>query len=247
MDKLDLDKMRRSGRILAETLEYVCFSFVRAGISALDISLKAEEVIRSYEGAIPAFLGYNGFPAAACVSVNNEVVHSIPLSTKILKEGDIVSIDCGVIYEEHFSDACRTVGVGNIDFRCKKLIKVAREALDKGIEASLVGNHIGDISYAIQKHVERKGLTVSLDYTGHGIGKQLHAPPCVPNYGPPGKGPRLEAGTCLAIEPVIFDGPTDVWLKDDRWTVYSREGNLSAHVEDTVIITDTGPEIITRL
>lgn len=243
----NLDLMRHSGKILAETLEFLSSGFIVPGISPLDISKKSEEIIRSYENALPAFLGYNGFPACACVSTNAQVVHSIPSPSFSLKEGDIVSVDLGVLYKEHYTDACRTLPVGNIGTREKKLIKVARESLDKGIEQATLNNRVGDISYAIQKHIERNGFTVSLDYTGHGIGRKLHDEPRVPNYGPPGIGPLLKEGLCLAIEPVVFDGPTDVWLDNDKWTVYSKNGNLSAHFEDTVIITNSKAEIITRI
>lgn len=243
----DLELMRRSGRILAETLEFLSSGFVVPGMTPLDLSKKADEIIRSYDNAIPAFLDYNGFPACACVSTNEQVVHAIPSADKVLKNGDIVSVDLGVLYKEHYTDACRTIPVGNIGPREKKLIKATRESLNKGIEQAVINNRIGDISYAIQKHIERNGFRVSLDYTGHGIGRKLHDEPKVPNYGPPGIGPLLTEGMCLAIEPVVFDGPTDVWMDPDKWTIYSQNGNLSAHFEDTIIITKTGPEIITRL
>lgn len=238
--------MRRSGKILGTTLSYLVDEFICPGVSPLDISHKAEEIIRSYEGAVPAFLGYHGFPASACVSVNTQVVHAVPRSDLILKEGDIVSVDCGVIFEGHYSDACRTVGVGNIGTREKKLLKVTEVSLNKGIEAAVPGNYIGDISYAVQRHVERNRFKVSLEFVGHGIGKVLHGPPCVPNYGPPKQGELLEVGLCLAIEPVVFDGSTECTLESDNWTVVSKQGNLSAHFEDTVLVTEEGPEILTR-
>jgi len=242
---IDLDLMRESGRMLSETLKFLTVEYIKPGITTLDVSNMAEEFIRSYEGAVPAFLGYNGFTGSACVSVNQQVVHGVPDNT-IINEGDIVSIDCGVIYKEHFSDACRTVAIGDIDPKVSKLIDVTRESLDEGIKKALVGNRIGDISYAIQRHIERNRFKVSLEFVGHGIGKVLHGPPCVPNYGPPNRGPELIAGTCLAIEPVVFDGPPDAKLAPDGWTVYSKYGNLSAHFEDTIIVTEEGPEIITR-
>jgi len=242
----DIERMRRSGRILAETLRNVTGDFIQPGVTTLDISQKAEEIIRSYEGAVPAFLGYRGFPESACVSVNDQVVHGIPNSLTVLKKGDIVSVDCGVIFQGHYSDACRTVGVGSIGARERKLLKTTEEALNKGIAAAKGGNFIGDISYAVQKHVERHRFRVSLQFVGHGIGTVLHGPPSVPNYGPPQQGPALEVGTCLAIEPVVFDGPADATVKDDKWTVVSLHGNLSAHFEDTILITEEGPEILTR-
>lgn len=245
MGTLDLSLMRASGRILAEVIDVACREWLVPGATPFEVSKKAEEAILSHEGAYPAFLGYKGFPAAACISVNTDVVHGIPNHTP-LKEGDIVSFDCGVIYKEHFSDAARTVAIGNVPGRVEKLIKTTKESLDKGIQAALVGSYTGNISYAIQKHVERRGFSVSLDFTGHGIGLALHQDPCVPNYGPPLQGALLTEGSCLAIEPVVFDGPQDVWLNIDGWTIQSKHDVLSAHFEDTIIITETGPEIITR-
>jgi methionyl aminopeptidase len=237
--------MRACGRILRETLMFL-EEYIVPGLTTNDISYKAEEIIRSYDGASPAFLGYRGYPAAACVSVNQEVVHAIPSDSRVLESGDIVSVDCGVGYEDHFTDACRTVAVGTVGVRARKLIKITREALDKGIAAAVPGGFVGDISYAIQKHVERNRLEVSLDLVGHGIGRGLHLPPSVPNYGPPGRGELLEEGACLAIEPVVFDGPSKAITQEDNWTVVSEHGNLSAHFEDTIIITAGSPEVITR-
>jgi methionyl aminopeptidase len=180
------------------------------------------------------------------VSINNEVVHAVPREDRLLQEGDIVSVDCGVEYKGHFTDACRTYLLPKADVRTRKLVKVTKDALERGIAAATAGAHVGDISFAIQRHVERHRFNVSLDYTGHGIGLVLHGDPQIPNYGPPGMGAKLRTGTCLAIEPVVFDGATTVKLQQDGWTVCSHEGNLSAHFEDTVIITEEGPEIITR-
>ncbi len=246
MSKIDLDLMRKCGRILGETLRFLESDCIVPGVSTLDIAEKAHDIIRSYKGAVPAFLGYRGFPGVLCASLNEEVVHGVPLKNNIVKSGDIVSVDCGVEFEGHFTDACRTVAVGDVDVRTRKLIKVTREALDRGIIAARVGNHIGDISYAIQKHVERHRFRVSRDLIGHGIGHVLHGPPAIPNYGPPGDGELIIAGTCLAIEPVVFDGPAEAHIQDDGWTVVSLGGNLSAHWEDTIIATEEGPEIITR-
>lgn len=246
MGDIDPKLMRICGRILRETLKFLTEGFVRPGHTTLELSLKAEEIIRSYRGALPAFKGYRGYPEALCVSINQEVVHAVPSANRVIQEGDIVSIDCGVVYKDHFTDACRTFGIGTIDPRTKKLIKITSEALNKGIAVVKVGSFIGDISYAIQKHVERHRFNVSLDFIGHGIGRELHGPPAVPNYGPPGRGERLEQGTCLAIEPVVFDGPIETILQNDHWTVLSKNSNLSAHFEDTIIITNEGSEILTR-
>lgn len=238
--------MRSSGRILAKALRVACEEWAVPGYSTYDIAEKMGELIRSYEGAVPAFVGYKGFPSAACISVNEQVVHGVPSKSLILKEGDVVSIDCGVSLFGHYTDACRTIPIGVVSERLRRLIKITRESLDKGISAVRAGSRVGDISYAVQRHVERKGFQVSLDYTGHGIGKVLHAPPCIPNYGPPGQGELLIEGQCLAIEPVVFDGPTNVLLSLDRWTVYSPSKIPSAHFEDTVIVSKEGPEVITR-
>lgn len=246
MSEVDLDLMRKCGRILGETLCFLESECILPGVSTLDIAEKAHNIIRSHKGAVPAFLGYRGFPGVLCVSINEQVVHAIPFKDRIVKSGDIVSIDCGVEYEGHFTDACRTIAVGDVGAHTRKLIKTTREALDRGVAAVKVGNHIGDISYAIQKHVERHRFRVSRHFVGHGIGRVLHGPPVVPNYGPPGAGEPILAGTCLAIEPVVFDGSAEAHTQDDGWTVVSLEGNLSAHWEDTVIATEEGPEIITR-
>lgn len=247
MSQLNLDYMRTSGRILAEALNTVCYSLIGPGMSAAGVSKLMGDIITSYEDSTPAFLGYHGFPAAACVSVNEEVVHGVPREDRILKEGDIVSVDCGVIYKGHYTDACRTIALGLVSTEVEKLLKGTEEAMNKGIENMVVGNHIGDISYSIQRHLERRGLKVHLDFVGHGIGHKLHQPPCVPNYGPPGRGEIIEEGMCLAIEPVVFIGNTASKILKDGWTVVSRNGNLSAHFEETVIATRNGPEVITRL
>jgi methionyl aminopeptidase len=216
-------------------------------MSASGVSKLIEEIITSYDEATPAFLGYNGFPAAACVSINEEVVHGVPRDDRIIQEGDIVSVDCGVNYKGHFTDACRTVAVSDVDKDILNLINSTEEALNKGIQKAQVGARIGDISNAIQKHVERRGLKVHLEFTGHGIGFNLHQLPCIPNYGPSGRGEIIREGMCLAIEPVIFMGNTASHVLKDGWTVVSRDSGLSAHFEDTIIVTSVGPEVITRM
>jgi len=242
---LDLDTMRASGRILAQVLETACAEWIRVGITPAEISERADQAIRSHQGAVPAFFGYNGFPAAACISVNDEILHGIPSQRK-LQDGDIVRLDCGVALDGHYTDACRSVVLDPVPQRLRLLLKVTREALDKGIEAARVGNHIGDISYAIQRHVERKGFKASSDFTGHGIGHKLHMAPSIPNCGPPGQGELITEGVCFAIEPVIFDGPMGARLRSDKWTIFSPTQTPSAHFEDTVIVTLFGPEVITR-
>jgi methionyl aminopeptidase len=245
-DTPDFSSMEKSGSILKETLRSV-IEYIKPGLSTLQVSKKAEEVIRSYEGASPAFLGYKGFPGAACISVNSQMVHGVPKSSLILKEGDIISVDCGVLFQEHYTDACRTVGVGSISPNLRKLLKVTKDALDKGIEQAQAGNQVGDISWAVQRHVERNRLKVCYDFGGHGIGRILHDDPHIPNYGPPKAGEVLTAGQCLAIEPVVVE-ESNSWVRDsDNWTISSSSGKLSAHFEDTIYITEKGsPLILTR-
>lgn len=242
---VDLNLMRYSGKILATLLNQIN-NWIVPGVTPVSISKRTGEFICSFSGATPAFLGYHGFPAAACISVNEEVVHAIP-SERILQEGDVVKFDCGVLLDGHYTDACRTLALGEIPERTRRLIKTTKESLDKGIEAIKPGKQIGDISYNIQRHVERKGFNVHLVYVGHGIGRELHMSPSVPNYGPPAQGELLIEGMCLAIEPVVFDGSTETRVRADRWTAYSPEKISSAHFEDTIIVTNNGVEIITRI
>jgi len=202
----------------------------------------AEEYIKRH-GGIPAFKGYRGYPRSLCVSVNEEVVHGIPGKRK-LKEGDIVSLDLGVLMDGYYGDAAITVPVGKVSELAKKLIKVTEEALYRGIEMARPGNRLSDISHAIQTHVEKAGFSVVREFVGHGIGKQLHEEPQVPNFGPPNRGPRLEPGMVLAIEPMVNTGTWEVRILPNGWTVVTADGGLSAHFEHTVAITDNGPEIL---
>jgi len=244
---LDITRMRFAGKVLGETLHYLENSYIKEGVTAREISKKAEELIRSYKGCKPAFLGYHGFPAAACVSINEQAVHGIP-NDRVIKSGDIVSVDCGVRYRNHFSDACRTVIVGEVPPKIKKMVEVTKEATYLGIEQAIVGNTVGDISFAVQRFVERNGFKVSPVFVGHGIGRELHGDPPVPNCGLPGSGPELVSGQCLAIEPVVFNGQPFAEAGEDGWTVVSTTGCLSAHYEETILIREEGsPEILTRL
>jgi len=202
----------------------------------------AEEYIKRH-GGIPAFKGYRGYPRSLCVSVNEEVVHGIP-GKRRLKEGDIVSLDLGVLMDGYYGDAAITVPVGKVSELAKKLIKVTEEALYRGIEMARPGNRLSDISHAIQTHVEKAGFSVVREFVGHGIGKQLHEEPQVPNFGPPNRGPRLEPGMVLAIEPMVNTGTWEVRILPNGWTVVTADGGLSAHFEHTVAITDNGPEIL---
>lgn len=235
--------MRKAGKIVADTLELMREN-VRPGVTTGELDRIAEEYIRKC-GAIPAFKGYNGFPASLCTSVNEEVVHGFP-GLRTLQSGDIISIDCGAIYDGYVGDAAITLPVGEISDEKKKLLQVTEESLYKGIAQAVLGNRLYDISHAIQTHVEAHGLSVVRDYVGHGIGRAMHEDPQVPNYGKPGRGPRLAIGMVLAIEPMVNLGTYEVKVLDDHWTVVTKDGKASAHFEHTVAITENGPEILTR-
>ena len=239
----EIELMRESGRILAKVLKEL-ESFVNPGISTLEIDKKCHEIIKSY-GCIPSFLDYNGFPASLCISINDEVVHGIPDSDHILREGDIVSLDCGVIYEGYHSDAARTIPVGEITKEAEKLIEVTKQSFFEGIKFAKEGRHLHDISEAIQKYVESFGFSVVRDLVGHGIGRNLHEEPQVPNFKQRNRGPKLQAGMTLAIEPMVNVGRYDVYWMDNDWTVVTEDGSLSAHYENTILITEGEPEIFT--
>ncbi len=234
--------MRDAGKILAEVhnrLEEI----IAPGITTMEIDRKGEELIRK-AGCIPSFKGYEGYPASICVSVNDEVVHGIPNKKHRLFEGDIVSLDAGVIYKDYQSDAARTYGVGKIDENAQKLIDVTKESFFRGIKMARAGNHLYDISATIQKYVEANGFSVVRDLVGHGIGKEMHEEPQIPNYKPIGRGIRLCPGMTLAIEPMVNAGGYEVWILEDDWTVVTRDGSKSAHYENTILVTDGEPEIL---
>ena len=235
--------MTESGKIL-EIEHKELEKALHPGMSTLDIDRLGEEVIRSY-GCIPSFLNYNGYPASICVSVNEEVVHGIPDSKRILKDGDIVSLDAGVIYKGYHSDAARTHGIGEISQEAKKLIEVTRESFFEGIKYAKEGNHLFDISNAIGRYAESFGYGVVRDLCGHGIGTKLHESPQIPNYVMNRRGVKLKAGMTLAIEPMINMGTWKVDWLDDEWTVVSRDRSISAHYENTVLITEGGPKLLT--
>jgi methionyl aminopeptidase len=217
---------------------------VRPGVTTAELDRLAESFIRDH-GARPAFKGYRGFPASICPSVNDEVVHAIP-GARQLNEGDIIGIDVGVEKDGYFGDAAYTFPVGEVDGRAATLLKVTREALMKGIEQARAGQRVGDISHAIQSHAELNGFSVVRELLGHGIGRQMHEDPQVPNFGPPGRGPRLMAGQVLAIEPMVNVGAPEVRTQPDGWTVVTRDHSLSAHFEHTVAVGADGPEILSR-
>ncbi|HPL53537.1 MAG TPA: type I methionyl aminopeptidase [Bacillota bacterium] len=240
----EIELMRIAGRIVAETHELLS-EVIRPGITTLELDAIAEAFIVK-SGGIPAFKGYNGFPASICSSVNEQVVHGIP-GTTVLKDGDVIGIDIGVIYGGYYGDAARSYGIGNISDDKEKLIKVTKESFFKGIEYALVGNRLSDISHNIQKHVESNGFSVVRDFVGHGIGSSMHEEPQIPNYGLPNKGPRLAAGMTLAIEPMVNIGKYAVKVLKDGWTVVTADGKPSAHYENTIVITGEKPEILTLL
>ncbi len=238
----EIDLMRKAGKILARTHEELGKA-LRPGMSTWEVDRLGEEIIRSY-GCIPSFKNYNGYPASICVSVNDEVVHGIPSKKRILKEGDIVSLDAGVIYKGYHSDAARTHGIGEISPEAARLIKVTEQCFFEGIKYAKIGAHLNDISSHIQACAERAGYGVVRDLVGHGIGEHLHEDPDVPNFAKRFRGMKLTAGMTLAVEPMINAGGPDVCWQDDDWTVVTRDGSLSAHYENTILICEGGPEIL---
>lgn len=241
----EIAMMQEAGRILAKVHDELGKA-IQPGISTLEIDQLGEKLIRGY-GCIPNFLHYNGYPASICVSVNEEVVHGIPNKNRILKEGDIVSLDAGLIYKGYHSDAARTHAVGKISDEAQKLIDVTRQSFFEGIKLAKEGNHLHDISNAIDAYVSQFGYGIVKDLVGHGIGTQLHEDPQIPNFAQKRRGVRLQAGMTLAIEPMINAGGWEVNFLQDGWTVVTRDGSLSAHYENTILVTDGEPEILTLL
>ncbi len=242
--KREIDKMRVSNRMVADILHELKAE-MQPGITTRELDRLAEEKIRQ-RGAIPAFKGYRGFPASICTSVNEEVVHGIP-SKRVLKEGDLLSIDIGVLYDGYYGDSAITVGIGKIDAEAEKLLRVTEEALYAGIEQAQVGGFLSDISHAIQQYVEKHHYSVVKVFVGHGIGTSLHEEPQIPNFGPPGRGPKLREGMVLAIEPMVNIGGSDVEIREDKWTVVTADRTRSAHFEHTIALTEEGVEILTLL
>lgn len=242
-DQTEIEAIRGAARLVAKTLQLLR-SEVRPGVTTAELDRIAEEFIRK-GGGRPAFKGYRGFPASICQAVNEEVVHGIP-GARRLEEGDIVGLDVGVEKDGFYGDSAVTVPVGAVSDEAQRLLDVARESLAKGIEQARAGNRVGDISHAIQSHVEREGFSVVRALVGHGIGREMHEEPQVPNYGAPGRGPRLMVGQVLAIEPMVNIGTAEVVTQPDGWTVVTRDGSLSAHFEHTVAVGRDGPEILSR-
>lgn len=240
----EIDKLRTAGRYVAEILATLRES-VKPGVTTLELDRMAEELMAKRK-VKPAFKGYRGYPKSLCVAINEQVVHGIP-SARVLKEGDIVGLDCGVIYDGFFGDSGRTFPVGRVSAQADKLLQVTEESLNRGLGQVRAGNRVQDISWAVQSYAEGLGFSVVRDFVGHGIGRALHEEPQVPNYGEPHTGPRLNPGMALCLEPMVNVGGPDIEILDDGWTAVTKDGSLSAHFEDMIVITETGPEILTRL
>lgn len=241
----EVEIMRKAGRIVAGAHDLVK-QHIKSGITTKELDEIVEEYIRSCN-AIPAFKGYNGFPASICASINEEVVHGIPSSSVKLKDGDIISIDIGTVYDGYVGDGAKTYPVGQIDNEKEQLIKVTRQSFYEGIKFAKVGYRLSDVSHAIQEYAESFGFSVVRDFVGHGVGKNMHEAPQIPNFGQPGKGPRLQKGMVLAIEPMINAGSYHVRILSNDWTVVTLDGKPSAHYEHTIAITDGEPDLLTVL
>jgi len=240
----ELEKMYRAGQIVWSALENMR-AMVKPGISTKELDDFAEKYTAE-QRARPAFKGYRGYPGSVCTSINQEVVHGIPAASRRLREGDILSMDFGVEMDGYYADAALTVPVGRISPEREKLLRVTRESLERGIDKVRLGNRLGDVSAAVQEWVEQNGFSVVREFVGHGIGTKMHEEPQVPNYGPPGQGPRLQEGMVLAIEPMVNSGGPGVRVLKDEWTAVTTDGSDSAHFEHTVAVTKDGPWILTR-
>lgn len=241
----EIDKIRKACFIVAKVLEELK-GYIKEGISTKDIEKFIENLIIKM-GGIPAFKGYRGYPASACISLNDQVVHGLPSEKVFIKDGDVVSVDVGVIKDGFYGDAAYTYGIGGVSEEIKKLLTVTKESLYKGIEKAIAGNRVGDISAAIQKHVESNGFSVVRAFVGHGIGRSLHEDPQIPNFGKEKTGVKLRKGMTIAIEPMVNMGTHEVTILEDGWTAVTKDGSLSAHFEHTIAITDGEPEILTKL
>jgi methionyl aminopeptidase len=240
----ELEKMRAAGKIVGQVLVELG-QRVKPGVSTRELDVFARNFIEK-QGATAAFLGYQGYPATICASVNEQVVHGIP-DIRVLQEGDIIGVDVGAVLDGFVGDAARTFAVGKISDAAKKLLRVTQEALDQGLAQARDNGHVQDIGAAVQQHAEKAGFSIVRDFVGHGIGRKLHEPPQIPNYGQRGLGPKIKAGMTFAIEPMVNMGRREVETLKDGWTVVTRDRQLSAHFEDTIIVTEGAPEILTRL
>jgi methionyl aminopeptidase len=239
----ELDRMREAGRLVGEILTQLS-AMVAPGVTTADLDEVAERRIRA-AGAIPAFKGYHGYPATICASVNEEVIHGIPSGRRVLNEGDVVSVDVGAMLDGYYGDSAVTLPVGHVSEQAAMLLRVTEEALYKAIDKVKVGGRVSDIGHAVQQHVEAYGFSVVREFVGHGIGQRMHEEPQIPNYGEPGRGPRLAEGMVLAIEPMVNAGKPAVKVLADGWTAVTRDNSLSAHFEHTVAVTAAGPRILT--
>jgi methionyl aminopeptidase len=240
----EIELMAEGGRILAATIETLRRA-VRPGVSTGELDRIADDFIRGHDGAVPAFKGLYGFTGSICASINHEIVHGIPSPKRVLKDGDIVSLDVGVGYKGYFTDSAVTVAVGTVDAKTAKLLEVTKASLDAGIAAAQIGNHIGDIGAAVQQVVENAGFTVVRDLVGHGIGTSFHEEPQVPNYGKPKRKEKLVPGLTIAIEPMVNAGGPATRTLADKWTIVTVDGSRSAHFEHTIAITPDGPRVLT--
>lgn len=241
----EIEIMAAGGKILAATHDAVRRA-IKPGVSTGELDRVAEEFIRSHEGATPSFKGLYGFPATICASVNEEIVHGIPSPKRVLKDGDIISVDIGVFYGGLHTDSARTHPVGTVDEKTRRLLQVTEEALEAGIAEAKPGNHVGDIGAAVEARVKQGGFVVVRDLVGHGVGQSMHEEPQVPNHGKPKRGAKLSAGLTIAIEPMVNAGKAETRTLADRWTVVTIDGERSAHFEHTVAVTERGPRVLTR-
>jgi methionyl aminopeptidase len=241
----EIERLRRAGRMVREVLNEAS-QRVRPGVTTWDLEVFVERRLAQL-GARPAFKGYRGYPCCLCASVNSEVVHGIPSDRRRLQEGDIVSLDLGVILDGYYGDSAVTVPVGEVSESLQRLLRVTAESLELAIANLRAGNHLGDVSAAIQEHAEKNGYSVVREFVGHGIGRELHEEPQIPNYGKPGHGPVLKPGMVLAVEPMVNSGRPEVRLLEDNWTAVTADGSYSAHFEHMVAVTNNGPDVLTRI
>ena len=240
----EIETMRRASRVVAEVLEQLK-PRVKPGVTTEELDKFAEKRVREL-GAVPAFLGYRGYPATLCVSINEEIVHGIPSPKRVIREGDIVSLDMGAVVDGFYGDSAVTVAAGEISVPAKRLMEVTRRSLDQALSVVRAGVRLGDVSHSVEEYAVANGMSVVREFTGHGIGRHLHEEPSIPNYGKPGTGPLLKAGMALAIEPMLCLGSADVVVKNNGWTAVSADGSLAAHYEHTVVVTEDGCDILSK-
>lgn len=240
----EIESMRKASRVVAEVLKELK-PLVKPGVTTAELDKFAERRVREF-GAVPAFLGYRGYPATLCVSINEEIVHGIPSPKRTVREGDIVSLDMGAVMEGFYGDAAVTVAAGAVSPQARRLMEVTSRSLDEALAAVRAGVRLGDVCHAVEKYAEANGMSVVREFTGHGIGRHLHEEPSIPNFGRPGSGPVLKAGMTLAIEPMLCLGGADVVVKNDGWTAVSADGSLAAHYEHTIAVTEDGCDVLSR-